>query len=419
MPVAQNRQREMMNDVIVVGGGPAGMMAAYAAAENGRDVLLIEKNEKLGKKLYITGKGRCNITNACALPDFISNINRNPKFMMSALNRLSNEDLIGLLKKNGLNTKVERGERVFPVSDKSSDVIKTFEKMLRDTGVKIALSTEVKSINKSGGVFIVCTNNADFECRALIVATGGLSYPSTGSTGDGYRFSGVFGHTVVEPHPALVPLEDQHNICARMQGLTLKNVGFALYQNNKMLFSGQGELLFTHFGLSGPLALSASSYIDYGRDVESLYCVIDLKPALGREKLEARILRDFSSNSNKQIKTYMTELLPSKLIYPFLEEVKIAPDKQINQITKTERTELVNGLKGFRIKIGGVRPFEEAVITSGGIKTSEINPSTMESKLVEGLYFAGEVIDVSALTGGFNLQIAFSTGYAAGKSTQG
>ncbi len=405
-----------MNDILVVGGGAAGIMAAYAAATRGENVTLADKNDRLGKKLFITGKGRCNITNACDTQDFFRNVVRNPKFLMSAIYGFSCAELLELLERYGLKTKTERGGRVFPVSDKSSDVIRTLQKMLDDAGVKTLLSANVESIAVENGVFGVSINGKTQNFSRVIIATGGLSYPLTGSTGDGYGWAKALGHGLVQPMPALCPLEDQHNICARMQGLTLKNIKFTLYQNEKAIYTEQGELLFTHFGLSGPVVLSASCYIDAKKDMDSLHCEIDLKPALTEEVLEARLLRDFSANQNKQLKTYMPELLPSKLINPFLEEVGVDGRLEINRITKETRRSLLHGLKHFGIKIGGTRPIEEAIVTAGGVDVKQVVPGSMESRLVPGLYFAGEILDVSALTGGFNLQIAFSTGYLAGGS---
>lgn len=406
-----------MNDLVIVGAGPAGLMAAYAAAERGIPVTILEKNEKIGKKLFITGKGRCNITNDCDISDFFAQVVHNAKFLMSALYTFSNADLIALLEKNGLKTKVERGGRVFPASDKSNDVIRTLEKMVKSAGVRIRLHCAVKQIEKSGDGFIVTTGGGEaVKCGALLIATGGKSYPLTGSTGDGYRFAQAFGHTLTPPRPALAALEDLHHVCPKMQGLTLKNVKFSLFQNEKRIYDEQGELLFTHFGLSGPVVLSASSFIDHKKEPLSLRAEIDLKPALSEDKLEARLIREFEANRNKQLKNVMTELLPGKLIYPFLRESGLDPEKLVNSITKQERAALIHALKHFSIAIAEPRPVEEGIVTAGGVCVREINPSTMESRIVKNLYFAGEVIDVDAKTGGFNLQIAFSTGFLAGTS---
>ena len=406
-----------MNDLIIIGAGPAGMLAAYAAASRGIDTLLVEKNEKIGKKLFLTGKGRCNITNDCDISDFFSQIVKNSKFLMSAFYTFTNADLIALLKKNGLETKVERGGRVFPVSDRSNDVIRTLEHMMKNAGAGLKLNCTVKKATKKGELFHIELDNGEaLDCKALMIATGGKSYPLTGSTGDGYRFAQEFGHTIVEPRPALIPLEDMHHICPKMQGLTLKNIGFSLYQDQKKRYEEQGELLFTHFGLSGPVVLSASSFINHTKQPLSLRAEIDLKPALTMDKLDARLVREFDANKNKQLKNVMDTLMPQKLIYPFLRENHLDAEKTVNSITKQERASLCHALKHFSISIADTRPIEEAIVTSGGIKVKEINPSTMESKLVENLYFAGEVVDVDGLTGGFNLQIAFSTGFLAGTS---
>ncbi|MDL2237776.1 NAD(P)/FAD-dependent oxidoreductase [Christensenellaceae bacterium OttesenSCG-928-K19] len=404
-----------MNSVAVIGGGPAGMMAAFCAARRGLDVTLYEKNEKLGKKLFITGKGRCNLTNAADIAEFFPQIVRNPKFLMSALYGFPNTELLNLLETYGLKTKVERGGRVFPVSDKSSDVIKTMQKILAGEAVKIRLNAKVDSISQKQERFVIDVNGEENVYDACIIATGGLSYPITGSTGDGYKFARALGHAVTKPAPALSAIEDACHVCERMQGLTLKNIEFALFQNNKKVYEERGELLFTHFGISGPVVLSGSSYIDHSK-AEELYCTIDFKPALSQEQLEKRILRDFEEHKNKQLLNYMGELLPTKMIVPFLDESHLPGRKPINQVTREERAALIKNLKEFRIKLADVRPIEEAIITAGGVNVREINPSTMESKLVKNLYFAGEVGDYSAQTGGFNLQIAFSTGYLAGDS---
>ncbi len=392
------------------------MMAAYTAASSQNKVVLLDKNDRLGKKLFITGKGRCNITNNCDTADFFKEVVRNPKFLMSAVYGFSSENLIQILNENGVPTKIERGGRVFPISDKSNDVLKALERMLHKAQVDVRLNTTVLGIQKQGDLFTVETDRGSVAAKNIILATGGVSYPLTGSTGDGYVWAEKLGHRLVPASPALIPLEDEHNICAKMQGLALKNVTFTLYQNNKCIYTEQGELLFTHFGISGPVVLSASSYINYSKNTDDLYCTIDLKPALSKEKLEARLLRDFAEHKNKQLKTYMSELMPSKLIHPFLAETRLDGQMQINEITKETRKKLVDALKAFRIKIAGARPIGEAIVTAGGVAVKDINPSTMESKVIPGLYFAGELVDVSAQTGGYNLQIAFSTGYLAGSS---
>jgi len=405
-----------MTDIIVFGGGPAGMMAAAEAAFAGKSVLLLEKNEKLGKKMYITGKGRCNITNACGIDTIFSQIVRNPKFLLSAIYGLPPESLIKMLEENGLKTKVERGQRVFPASDKSSDVIKCMIKILDGAGVKTRLNTNVKSIHKTvDGFTVLSDNGASFESRILIVATGGASYPLTGSTGDGYLFAQSFGHKVWGPHPALVPLIEDGNICENLAGLSLKNVTFNLYQNGKKIFSELGEMLFTHNGISGPLVLSASSAVLHDK-APDLFAEIDLKPALSVETLDKRILREFEQNKNKQMKNALTALLPGSMIGPVLKLSDIPEEKEVNGITKGERDRLLKVLKAFPIKIKGTAGLDEAIITRGGVDVRGINPSTLQSKTVPGLFFAGEVIDVDALTGGFNMQIAFSTGWLAGVS---
>lgn len=409
--------RISMNKLIIIGAGAAGMMAAYAAASRGIRTIVLEKNEKVGKKLFITGKGRCNITNDCDISDFFPQVVHNEKFLMSALYSFSNRDLIELLNQNGLPTKVERGGRIFPQSDHSSDVIRTLRSMTERAGARIRLNSEVCRIERNQDKFVLFLRNGQtLEADAILIATGGKSYPLTGSTGEGYRFAKELGHTVRPLHPALVPLEDVHHICPKMQGLTLKNIYFTLFQNEKRIYGEQGELIFTHFGLSGPVVLSASSFIDHQKQPLSLRAEIDLKPALSAEKLEARILREFTSSQNKRIKTVMASLMPGKMIYPFLTETGIEPDKPVHSITKKERESLCRQLKAFSISIADTRPIEEGIVTSGGVCVREIDPSTMESKLVHNLYFAGEVIDVDAKTGGFNLQIAFSTGFLAGTS---
>ncbi|MEG0251784.1 MAG: NAD(P)/FAD-dependent oxidoreductase [Christensenellaceae bacterium] len=407
----------MKNNIVIGGGGPAGILAAYAAGMRGISTTILEKNEKLGKKLYITGKGRCNITNDCEISDFFINIVKNNKFLMSSFYSFSNTDLLNLFKKYGLSTKTERGGRVFPVSDRSADVIRVLEKMLSDANVTIEYNADVLSVEKHEERFCITLKNGKIiNSDAVIIATGGKSYPLTGSTGDGFRFAAQFSHTIEAPHPALIPLEDEYGFCPKMQGLTLKNVLFTLYQNHKKIYAEQGEMLFTHFGLSGPIVLSASSYINFDKQPLDLYAMIDFKPALSAEVLDARLIRELEANHNKQLKNVMGELLPLKIIHPFLEEIKIDANLQANQIKKEERAVLLNALKNFKIKIADTRPIEEAIITAGGVNVKQINPSTMQSKLVSNLYFAGEVLDVHAKTGGFNLQIAFSTGYLAGTS---
>ncbi len=390
------------------------MMAAASAAFLHRDVLLLEKNEKLGKKMYITGKGRCNITNACPPEELFNYVLRNPKFLMSSIYTLPPDSLVAMLNEYGLPTKVERGRRVFPSSDKSSDAIRCMSRILEAAGVKVQLNTPVQTVAKTQDGFAVRLQNGNsISARAVVIATGGVSYPQTGSTGDGYGFAQAFGHKVFPVHPSLVPLIEDGNICAGLAGLSLKNVSFTLYQNNKKIFWDLGEMLFTHSGISGPLVLSASSAINHDKPME-LKSEIDLKPALTHEKLDRRILRDFEKYKNKQIKNAVIELLPGSLVIPILNAAGIEEEKEVNSVTREERESLVRTLKAFPVKIRGIAGFDEAIITRGGVDVRGIDPSTLQSKLVPGLYFAGEAIDVDALTGGYNMQIAFSTGWLAG-----
>ena len=410
-----------MSKVIVVGGGAAGMMAGIAAAENGNEVYLFEKNEKLGKKLFITGKGRCNITNACDMEDLMKQIVTNPRFLYSAFHAFDNMAVMDFFERIGLPIKTERGQRVFPQSDHSSDVIKVLQNYLEQLGVHIYLNTEVKNIVSEEGKFkkiVYGVGNKSMEADACIVATGGLSYQSTGSTGDGYRFAKQMGHTVTKLSPSLTALNVSEGFAAEMMGLTLKNVEVKLLQGKKVLYTDMGEMLFTHFGVSGPLILSASSYVAEeilkGNEIPVLS--IDLKPALTEEQLDSRILSDFNDAKNKSFKNSLTHLLPQRMIDVVVRLSGIDPYKKVNEISKEERRQLGYLLKHLTLHITGLRDYKEAVITKGGITVKEIVPSTMESKLVSGLYFAGEVLDVDAMTGGFNLQIAWSTGYAAGSS---
>lgn len=408
----------MNKKCIVIGGGAAGMMAALAAAGNGIDVELLEKNEKLGKKIYITGKGRCNVTNDCEPDTFFSNVVSNPKFLYSAFYSFVPTQMMDLLQENGCPLKVERGNRVFPVSDHSSDVIKTLQKAMIDKKVKISLQTEVKSLLVKDDVCygVELSNGRKIEADAVVVATGGISYASTGSTGDGYRFAQQTGHKMVESRPALVPFTVKENWPLSLQGLALKNVEVTLVDGKKQIYNGFGEMLFTHFGISGPLILSASSYYAkkyYGKEVQ-LY--IDLKPALTKEQLDKRILRDFEEKQNKQFKNALDGLLPSKMIPVIIQLTQIPADKFIHDVTREERMILVGLLKKLPLTVIGTRPFNEAIITQGGVSVKDINPSTMESKITRNLFFAGEVLDLDALTGGFNLQIAWSCGYLAGTS---
>jgi predicted Rossmann fold flavoprotein len=399
--------------VAVIGGGPAGIMAAGSAAERGHEVVLFEKNEQLGKKLFITGKGRCNITNAAPIEEFFDNIVTNRNFLYSSLYTFDNNAIIDLLGRYGLSTKVERGNRVFPKSDKSSDVIKAFKRYLDQVGVDIRLNSEVSHIKYDGESFTVfIKNGGGFTFDRLVVTTGGKSYPATGSTGDGYLFAKSVGHTITELRPSLVPIELSDSWVKELMGLSLKNVSLTAYQGKKEVHSEFGEMVFTHYGISGPIVLSMSNYVN---DIRSdLRLTLDLKPALDEEKLDARIIRDFNQFSNKQLKNALNDLLPQRLIPWVIKASGIYPDKVVHQITKEERESLVTALKNFPLHFKGFRPIEEGIVTSGGVNVKEINPSTMESKIIPGLFFAGEIIDVDALTGGYNLQIAYSTGYLAG-----
>lgn len=409
-----------MKKVFIIGGGASGMIAAIAAARNGHKVKIFEKNEKLGKKLFITGKGRCNLTNACDRETLFNNVISNPKFLYRAFHELSTEDAISFFEGIGLKTKVERGNRVFPLSDKSSDVIAVLKDELNRLGVEISYKSEVKDIICEDNVFkgIKLNNSKEkFFADAIIIATGGLSYPLTGSTGDGYKFAKGFGHSVTKLSPSLVPLYVSEGFIKDLMGLSLKNIAITACSGNKKIYSDFGELLFTHFGVSGPVVLSASSHlVPYMDTNESVTLSIDLKPALSQSQLDARILRDFNEAKNKQYKNSLGQLLPNKLIDVIIRLSCIDPDKQVNSITKEERLALVNLLKNFTLNITKLAPYNQAVITKGGINVKEIDPSTMESKLIKNMYFVGELLDLDALTGGFNLQIAWSTGYLAGNS---
>lgn len=409
-----------MSRVIIVGGGAAGMMAAYAAAEYGHSVVLLEQNEKLGKKLFITGKGRCNVTNACEQDKLFENIVSNPKFLYSAFYDFDNRQMMDLLTKAGCPLKVERGERVFPISDHSSDVIAALQRLLQQKRAEVRLHTKVKQVlvdreeQKILGVKLA--DGTEMGADAVVLATGGLSYPTTGSTGDGYQMAERLGHTVKECAPALVPMEVSEPWCAALQGLSLKNVTLVMRCGTKEIWQGFGEMLFTHFGISGPLVLSASSYYGKYKDRTDVTVTVDLKPALTVEQLDKRILRDFEDNPNKQFKNVIGGLYPAKLTPVMTELSGIAGEKKIHEITRQERSRLVEITKQLKMHVTGLRDYEEAIITQGGIKVKEVNPSTMESKLVRGLFFAGELLDLDAVTGGFNLQIAWSTGHLAGSS---
>lgn len=404
---------------MVVGGGAAGMIAAIAAAEKGCQVQIYEKNEKLGKKLFITGKGRCNVTNACDTEELLAGVVSNPRFLYSSFYGFSNQDMMNCLETWGCPLKIERGNRVFPQSDKSSDVIRTLERRLQDLGVAIHRNTEVESLVTENGRCrgIRLKKGGVLKGEAVIVATGGLSYPSTGSTGDGYRWAREQGHRIIDTSPALVPFNVKElPEIKELQGLALKNVEARVSSGKKELYSGFGEMLFTHFGVSGPLMLSASSFCAKAIRKQPLTLTIDLKPALTVQQLDERILRDFQEVKNKQFKNALDKLLPSGLIPLIVERSGIDPHKQVNQVTRPEREQLIQQIKGLPFTLTSLRDYKEAIITQGGISVKEIDPSTMESRLLPGLYFAGEVLDLDAVTGGYNLQIAWSTGWAAGCS---
>ena len=400
-----------MRQVIVVGGGPAGMMAAIAAADSGSRVMLFERNDRLGKKLNITGKGRCNLTNMCARDEFFSNIPTNPRFMYSSFAAFDNYALMDMFESAGVPLKVERGNRVFPQSDDAHDITAALERMIKDRDIQIITKRVTGLITEDGAVRGV-TADREYTADSVIVACGGMSYPKTGSTGDGYTLARQAGHTIVEPSASLVPLVCREKLCRDAMGLSLRNVRLDLITDGRTVYSEQGEMLFTHFGVTGPLVLTASGHIrDTSREHK---LVIDLKPALDEKKLDERIRRDMSENINRDFINSLGALLPKKLI-PVIAQLSGIPfDKKVNQITHEERTGLVRLIKGLELTVVQKRPIDEAIITSGGVSTKEIDPKTMQSKLVSGLYFAGEVIDVDAYTGGFNLQIAFSTGHAAG-----
>ena len=416
---------------VIIGGGPAGMMSAISAAENRSpkdEVIIVEKMNMLGKKLLITGKGRCNITSSLEMEDFIKNTPGNGMFLYSSFQQFTNKDIINLLKKQGLEVKEERGSRIFPITDKSTDVLNCFINRLKELKVKIYLNENVEQIitqktEEEQKVIGIKTNKRKIEADKVILATGGKSYPLTGSTGEGYKMAKELGHTITEIKPSLVPLET-YEVEKELQGLSLKNVKIQLKDTSKkrIIYEDFGEMIFTHFGVSGPTILSSSAHLVRYKNIENLFkerkiiLKIDIKPALSEEKLNDRILRDFEEEKNKQFKNSLNKLLPQKMINSVIKKSKIDPQKQVNTITKQERTRLIEVLKGFELEIKKFRPIEEAIITSGGIKIKEINPKTMESKKVKGLYFAGEIIDVDSYTGGFNLQIAYSTGYVAGKT---
>lgn len=406
-----------MDKIVVVGAGPAGMMAAIKAAENGASVVLLEKMKRAGKKMLITGKGRCNITNVAEVPELIKNIPGNGKFLNSCIRAFDNEDVQYFFNGIEVLTKVERGGRVFPVSDKAADVVDAMVLQLHELGVKLYTEVKVSEILVQGNkaVGVKTDDGQKFEAEAVILATGGSSYPGTGSTGDGYKMADKIGHKVVTPLPALVPLELEEEWVKDLQGLSLRNVRVTLFADEKRITDMFGEMLFTHFGVSGPIILSLSrktaQLLEEGSFVELM---IDLKPALSFEQLDARVLRDFEKYQRKEMKNALKDLLPGRLIPPILDGAYIEPDRMVNSITKEERHRLINVLKGLLVTVTKTRPIAEAIVTAGGVDVKEINPKTMESKLIKNLYFAGEVVDVDAYTGGYNLQAAFSMGAAAG-----
>ena len=405
----------MNYDGIVIGGGPAGMFAAITAARQGSKVLLLEANDRLGKKLLITGKGRCNVTNHCSAQEVLQNIPRNGRFLYSALDGFSPENVESFFESNGCSLKVERGNRVFPTSDKAQSILECLKKELQNAGVTVKQGKVRSILTNDGAVSGVMTQQESISAKWVILATGGVSYPSTGSTGDGYTMAKVLGHTIIEPEGSLVPLESEEQDVIHMQGLSLRNVGVKLLnKKGKVIYKDFGEMLFTHFGVSGPTVLSASAHLQG----DGCSLVVDLKPALDEGKLNDRILRDLEQYKNRSMENALTDLLPRSMIPVVLDRLQIDHEMQANSLRKDQRRALVELLKGFKITISGKRPVSEAIITSGGIKVSEIDPKSMESKLVKGLHFAGEIIDCDAYTGGFNLQIAWSTAYAAGMSVK-
>ena len=423
-----------MSKVIVIGGGAAGMMAACVAADKGHQVTLLEKNEKLGKKIYITGKGRCNVTNAADMETLFENVVSNPKFLYSAFYGFDNKQVMHFMEANGCPLKIERGERVFPVSDHASDIIAACKRALDKTGVEIHLNTSVKEVLTEACVEkpeedqehpqkkkqlekitgVILADGRQIEADAVIVATGGLSYPTTGSTGDGMRWAQRLGHKVKDCSPALVPFRIREDWVKQLQGLALKNVRVVLMNGKKKLYDGFGEMLFTHFGVSGPLILSASSFYKGGECT----LTIDLKPALSVEQLDKRLLRDFDENKNKSFKNALSDLFPNRLIPVMIQQSGIDPEQKVHEITREQRQNFVQKMKALPMTVTGIGNYNEAIITRGGVSTKDINPSTMESKKIAGLYFAGETVDLDALTGGFNLQIAWSTGWLAGSSIE-
>lgn len=407
-----------MSKILIVGGGAAGMMASIFAARNGHEIHIFEKNEKTGKKLYITGKGRCNLTNACDMDTLFTSVCTNEKFLYSAFYGFTNQDVMNFFEEAGVKLKTERGNRVFPMSDRSGDILDALRRQMKKSGVQVHLNTEVSDIlTKDGQASGICLSDGrTIMGDAVIVATGGLSYASTGSTGDGYRFAGKLGHKVSPCQPSLVPFNIREAFVKELQGLSLKNVEIHIRSGKKELYREFGEMLFTHFGVSGPLILTASSYVGKLAAKQELSLTLDLKPALTVEQLDQRILRDFEENKNKAFKNAVSGLFPAKLTPVMISLSKIDPDKKVHEISREERQHFANLVKNLEMTITGLRGYEEAIITRGGVSVKEINPSTMESRLVSGLYFIGEVLDLDAVTGGFNLQIAWSTAYAAGNA---
>ncbi len=410
-----------MGNVLVVGGGAAGSMAAIAAARNGHTVQLFEKNEKIGKKLFITGKGRCNVTNAADKETLFEAVNGNAKFLYSAFYGFTNEQVMAFFEELGVHLKTERGDRVFPASDHSSDIIQALCREMKRLRVDICLNTTVQKILAEDGHFtgVRLTNGRQVRGDACIVATGGISYPSTGSTGDGYQFAKECGHPVTPLFPALVPMEVKETCARALQGLSLKNVSISIRDGQEKLYEEFGEMLFTHYGVSGPVILSASSVVGKRLSEKALTLLIDLKPALTMEQMDRRLQREFSEHKNKQFKNALDRLFPAKLIPVMVERSGIFPEKKVNEITREERLRFAGLIKHFELTLTGLRGYSESIITKGGVRVKEIDPGTMESRLVKGLHFAGEVLDLDAKTGGFNLQIAWSTGYAAGNAACG
>ena len=411
--------------VIIIGGGPAGMLAAISSAENGHKVIILEKMDSLGKKLLITGKGRCNITSSLEISEFINNIPGNGRFLYSSFENFSNTDIINLLKEEGLEVKEERGNRIFPVTDRAVDVLNALINRMKKLNIEIRTRAKVEDIivNENEVEGVKLSTGEIIKGSKVILATGGKSYPLTGSTGDGYKIAEKLGHTITEIKPSIVPLTADKEICSEMQGLSLRNVKITIKdeKNNKKIYEDFGEMLFTHFGVSGPTILSSSAHLLRYKEINKLLndtcikLIVDLKPALSKEELDLRVRRDFEEVKNKNFKNSLDKLLPQKMIPVIIKKSKINENKKVNEITKEERLRLVDLLKGLEVILTGFRPVDEAIVTAGGISIKEINPKTMESKLINGLYFAGEIIDVDAYTGGFNLQIAYSTGYSAGK----